>query len=303
VRKVNIEEGTVRVCMAKRRKVEYEEGTVECFYCRKPVYDNSWKCQHCGKWFREGRISVLGIIAIFAIVIVMLVYIFQPSFVFGGEEEETQKRYGILLDRDPGPAAHKAEPGGYTSWVVQMTSLSNVADNFEFSSVGAQGLQVSYDNPIVGLTSGQQFINIIRVDVPINTSPGTINFNVYATSKEDPTASDSLDLMVDVVSFSTRTVVEGDLVQCHYVLYIEEEGILFQNSYAELGDTLKVSMGATSGEYTSVITGFYEGLLGMKVGEIKTQIVPPNKGYTDPSAPLFGKTLIFQIELARIDTA
>lgn len=295
--------------MAKRRKVEYEEGTVECFYCGKPVYENSWKCQHCGKWFREGRISILGIIAIFVIIVVLLVYIFQPSFVFGGDEEETQKRYGILLDRGPGPANHKAEPGGYTEWVVQMTSLSNVADNFEFSSVGTSGLQVSFDNPIVGLTSGQQFLNIIRVDIPISTTPGTtINFDVYATSKEDPTASDSLNLTVDVVDLSTRTVVEGDLIQCHYMLYLEDEGTLNQASYTDMGTTLKVSLRPQKeGEYTTVIPGFHEGLLGMKAGETKVAVVPPGQGYTDPNDPQTGflalRTLYFHIELVSIDTA
>lgn len=44
-----------------------------------------------------------------------------------------------------------------------------------------------------------------------------------------------------------------------------------------------------------IIEGFYDGLLGMKIGEEKQIVVPPNKGYTDPSKDLYGKTLYFDV--------
>lgn len=301
--KVNIEEEIVRVRMAKRRKVEYEEGTVECFYCGKPVYENSWKCPNCGKWFREGRFSVLGIIAIFVILIVMVLYVMQPSFVFGGDDEDTEKRYGILLDIGPGPETHRAEQGGYTEWGVQMTSLSTVADSYEFSSDATTKLQVSYGNQIMGLTSGQQQPNSIRVDIPVATELGSYNFKVYVTSKADPTAKDSLNLTVDVVSLSTRTVVLSDKVKCDYILWTSE-GNLRDDSYSR-GSPLGVSVNPANQDeiYVEVIDGFSEGLLGLKTGETKVVVVPPNKGYKNPTHDLFGLTLTFQITLVSIDTA
>ncbi|MEE9223212.1 MAG: FKBP-type peptidyl-prolyl cis-trans isomerase [Thermoplasmata archaeon] len=287
--------------MAKRRKVEYDEDTVECFYCRKPVYDNSWRCPNCGKWFREGRISVLGIIAIIVIIIALALYIVQPSFSFGEENGETEKRYGILLSIDPGPNTHRAEPGGYTEWGVQMTSLSTVADNFEFSSVDSSPLQVTYDSQTVGLTSGQRHINIIRVDVPVNSPLGSYNFRVVATSKADSTATDFLNLTVDVVSLSTRTVGQADKVKCYYVLWTSE-GDQRDDMY---GSTLAVAVDSANSDstYIGVIPGFSQGLLGLKTGETKVEVVPPNLGYTDPSDDLYGLTLYFQIELVSIDTA
>jgi hypothetical protein len=303
VHKVNIEEETVRVRMAKRRKVEHEEGTVECFYCGKPVYENSWKCPNCGKWFREGRFSVMGIIAIFVIIIVMVLYILQPSFVFGGDDEDTEKRYGISLDIGPGPETHKAEKGGFTEWGVQMTSLSTVADNFEFSSDATSELQVSYSNQIIGLTSGQQQAHSIRVDIPVTTQLGSYNFVVYATSKADPTAEDSLNLTVDVVSLSTRTVVLSDKVKCDYILWTSE-GDQRDDSFSR-GSPLAVAIDPANKDdtYSDVIDGFSEGLLGFKTGETKVVVVPPNKGYTTSTHPLFGLTLTFQITLVSIDTA
>lgn len=290
--------------MAKRRKVEYDEGTVECFYCGKPVYESSWRCPNCGKWFREGRMSIMGIIAIFVIVAILLVYILQPSFVFGDEEEETEEIHGVMLS-DVNPERNRAEPGGYTEWGIQMTSLSNVADNFEFTSDATTDLLVTFDKQLVGLTSGKQYLNVLRVDVPTTTQLGIYTFRVYATSKSDSTANDFLDLTVEVVTLSTRTVVNSDKVQCHYTLW-KPDGVQFDDSYSKPGSsTLSVAIDPNNsdGTYISVIPGFSEGLLGMKTGEVKVAIVPPNKGYTNPDDQLYGMTLFFQIELVSIDTA
>ncbi|UCD93047.1 MAG: FKBP-type peptidyl-prolyl cis-trans isomerase, partial [Methanobacteriota archaeon] len=82
------------------------------------------------------------------------------------------------------------------------------------------------------------------------------------------------------------------------------DGEFRESSYAR-GDTLLVSVDPANqdGTYIGVIPGFSEGLIGMKTGETNVAIVPPSKGYVDPDAPLFGYTLIFQIELVSIDTA
>jgi hypothetical protein len=292
--------------MAKRRKVEYDEGTVECFYCGKPVYENSWRCPNCGKWFREGRMSVMGIVAIFVIVIILILYILQPSFVFGDENEETEKRYGILLS-DVNPEWNKAEPGGYTEWGIQVTSLSNVADNFEFTSEAQPELLVTFDKEAIGLTSGKQYLNVLRVDVPTTTPLGIYDFRIYATSKSDSTANDFLDLTVEVVTLSTRTVVQSDKVKCHYTLWLED-GSQQDDSYSR-GAPLSVALDSANADstYITVIPGFSNGLLGMKTGEVKVAVVPPGQGYTNPDDPnsghLANKTLYFQIELVSIDTA
>lgn len=288
--------------MAKRRKKEYEEGTVSCFYCGKPVYENSWRCPNCGKWFREGRLSILGIVAIIVIVIILAIYIVNPSFVFGEEEGETEPRYGVLIDVYP--TKNKAEAGGYTEWGIHMSSLSNVADTIEFTTEGTQPLQVSLNNQVVGLGSGKEFLNVLRVDIPAVTPLGQYSFSVYATSRSDPTATDNVTLTVEVVTFSTRTVQLSDLVQCHYTLWTADEGDQRDNSYPR-GVPLSVAVDGDNaqGEYLEVIPGFSNGLLGMKVGETKVAIVPPEDGYDVPTHELYGKTLIFQIELVSIDTA
>ena len=45
------------------------------------------------------------------------------------------------------------------------------------------------------------------------------------------------------------------------------------------------------------IDGFYDGVLGMKIGEPKTITVLPEKGYTDPNSIFYGETLIFVVTI------
>lgn len=62
---------------------------------------------------------------------------------------------------------------------------------------------------------------------------------------------------------------------------------------------LKVKVGtAPEGEYTTVIEGFREALIGMKVGDTRTAVIPPEKGYgfKDP-ALIVEKSLVESIPM------
>ncbi len=45
----------------------------------------------------------------------------------------------------------------------------------------------------------------------------------------------------------------------------------------------------------NVIEGFYEGLLGMRVGEVRNVFIPPEKGYVSTESKFYGLPLIFTI--------
>lgn len=82
---------------------------------------------------------------------------------------------------------------------------------------------------------------------------------------------------------SSLGIEDGDKVNLDYILTydgeVQENGPGFEPTVSE-GD---------------LIQGFYEGLLGMKLGEEKHIVVPPSKGYTKPGHELEGKTLIFDV--------
>ncbi len=82
---------------------------------------------------------------------------------------------------------------------------------------------------------------------------------------------------------TTDGIETGDVVNLDYTLSydgeVQQQGPNFQTAVTD----------------QALIVGFYEGLLGMKVGEDKEIVVTPDKGYTDPEHELYGKTLYFDV--------
>ncbi len=98
-----------------------------------------------------------------------------------------------------------------------------------------------------------------------------------------------LSALVSGSAYTTFGGIEtGDVVNLDYVLSyddeVQQEGPDFETEVSP----------------NKLIQGFYEGLLGMKVGEDKEIVVPPDKGYTDPSHSLYGKFLYFDVHINKI---
>ncbi len=85
----------------------------------------------------------------------------------------------------------------------------------------------------------------------------------------------------------------GDAVWVHYVGKLQD-GTEFDNSYTR-GQPIPLTLGAGS-----VIKGWEEGLLGMKVGEKRQLVIPPELAYgpdgRPPKIPA-NATLVFDVEL------
>jgi FKBP-type peptidyl-prolyl cis-trans isomerase 2 len=82
--------------------------------------------------------------------------------------------------------------------------------------------------------------------------------------------------------------------------YPKTSDFLMRESY----EPLKVNVAdQDSLPYRSVIPGFKEGVLGLKVDETIVVRIPPDKGYyNDLTHELHGKTLIFEITIVSIDS-
>lgn len=96
----------------------------------------------------------------------------------------------------------------------------------------------------------------------------------------------------DVVVGSGAEVKSGQLVSVNYILTLAD-GTPIQNS-KDFGVPFQFTLGA--GE---VIPGWEQGFSGMKVGGVRTIIIPPEMGYganqAGPIPP--NSTLVFTIEL------
>lgn len=98
-----------------------------------------------------------------------------------------------------------------------------------------------------------------------------------------------LIIVINLISTSGYTVTGGiekyDEINLKYVLTYDGEV-----QETNLDFTTQVNP-------NNLILGFYEGLLGMTVGEDKNIVVPPEKGYTQPGHTLEGKTLHFDVHI------
>ena len=74
-----------------------------------------------------------------------------------------------------------------------------------------------------------------------------------------------------------KEVTKGDRVEIHYVGTLESDGTQFDSS-RERGTPLPFTVGQGQ-----MIKGFDDGVLGMKIGENKTLVLPPSMAYGDVS--------------------
>lgn len=120
--------------------------------------------------------------------------------------------------------------------------------------------------------------------------------NPMSDSSPLAAASQSLNsnnvIVKDVVVGQGSEVKTGQKIVAHYILSLSD-GTVIQNS-KDFGQPFQFTLGA--GE---VIKGWEEGFAGMKVGGVRTIIIPPELAYganqVGPIPP--NSTLIFTVEL------
>ncbi|NVD70652.1 FKBP-type peptidyl-prolyl cis-trans isomerase [Duganella sp. BJB1802] len=128
-----------------------------------------------------------------------------------------------------------------------------------------------------------ELVNVVKGTVPVVVPP--------------PTTLQSVDTLVG----TGATVAAGQTVTANYALY------LYDGTRADLrGPLVQTTIGAAAQDFvltnTNVITGWVQGIPGMKVGGKRTLTIPPGLGYGavqhDTIPP--NSTLIFDIVLVGV---
>ena len=107
---------------------------------------------------------------------------------------------------------------------------------------------------------------------------------------------DDLEI-TDLVEGDGEEATEGSTVKVHYVGVAHSTGEEFDASYNR-GDPLQFRLGIGQ-----VISGWDNGVQGMKVGGRRRLVIPPHLGYGDSgagSAIAPGETLIFVVDLVDV---
>lgn len=106
------------------------------------------------------------------------------------------------------------------------------------------------------------------------------------------------DLVIeDITVGDGAEAAAGQTVSVHYVGVAHSTGEEFDASYNR-GDTLKFRLGVGQ-----VISGWDQGVQGMKVGGRRKLVIPPQLGYGDRGAGGVikpGETLIFVVDLVGV---
>lgn len=144
----------------------------------------------------------------------------------------------------------------------------------------------------------QRLVIIVSILVIIGAFAAMIYYNL---SKEELTAGEMITTASglqyqDITVGNGQEAKTGDVVSVHYVGYLED-GTKFDSS-RDRNQPYEVTVGAGG-----VITGWDEGLVGMRVGGIRKLVIPPNlaygsQGVADVIPP--DATLTFEIELLSI---
>ena len=118
-----------------------------------------------------------------------------------------------------------------------------------------------------------------------------------AGAGEENRVTTASGLTIVTVSASDGGAAAGDVVRVHYTGRLESNGEEFDSSLKR-GDPIEFALG--SGR---VIKGWDEGIAGMKVGEKRKLIIPPNLAYGEKGAGGVippNATLVFDVELVGI---
>jgi peptidylprolyl isomerase len=113
------------------------------------------------------------------------------------------------------------------------------------------------------------------------------------TQSSDNTITTASGLKIVEVKPADDAAKVGDQVWVHYVGKLKD-GTEFDNSYKR-GEPIPLTLGEGR-----VIKGWEEGLLGMKVGEKRQLIIPPDLAYGAEGRPPVipaNSTLVFDVEL------
>jgi hypothetical protein len=130
----------------------------------------------------------------------------------------------------------------------------------------------------------------------ITPAPATTQPGPWDTDNQWPTTPDGLKYQITrAAPAGARTARAGDTVSVHYTGWLET-GPKFDSS-RDRGEPFEFTIGQSR-----VIKGWHEGVAGMKVGEVRTLIIPPSLAYGSAGRGAIppNATLKFEIELLAI---
>jgi len=214
---------------------------------------------------------------------------------------------------------HDADPGWSTSYALLLKNTGNGEDTMILSYTESHlpaNWSVTFEYDSISIPAYEYRVVICTIDTYENSTKGRYDIRVKATASNGFSSETWLNTSL-VKNFTATTVAVGDKLQVDYIGMFPE-GHIFDTSVFDAANNsdlpktpdysprpepnykpLQIFVGSdesTDPDYTNVIEGFWEGVIGLKEGETNVVRFPSEKGYGDD------RWRLFEIKIISIDS-
>lgn len=212
-------------------------------------------------------------------------------------EEEEKEKPKIRLELVG--SSHKIYAGDSTTYVFIAQNNRDENDTITLSVVDKpSGWDVTLNQTVVKLRRMGSMGIFLVVNASQDAGKGDYKVKIEAVSDLD-NAKNSISITTKVIKEDGKMVRVGDKVEVDYLGYLVEFKVFdtsiedIARNYAILKtsdftprasyEPFKVYVGPTDpdplDEYGSAVEGFWEAIVGMKVGQSRSVMIPPSKAY------------------------
>lgn len=207
---------------------------------------------------------------------------------------------------------HILKTNGFTNYLVRVTNTGTKEDTYKLSLKNLDSnVRIILNTNNFELLPSKSELVIVEATTSLTTeysllSP--IEIELISDSTKSILGSVEIDLTVKQLD-EGQVVIKDDKVAAYYSGVFQVNGSLFDYSLRDpdVKDPLYISLSDDvqtdsfeSRQYTPVIPGFRQGIIGMVPGETHVIVVPPELGYPSDQ-PLGGTTLVFEVNLVTND--
>lgn len=229
---------------------------------------------------------------------ILLALLLALNFAIAGcLEEEDKKEEHIKIDLLGD--GHKIYADDSTTYIILVQNKRDENDTITLSVADKpEGWVVTLNQTKFNLTAESEHGVFLLVNSSQSAKKGDYKVKIQGLSDVD-NKKYSKTIKTEVIKKDKNVVKEGDKVEVDYVGYLGEF-VIFDTSVQDIGqeravkktldfttgkryEPLKVFVGPEDDDfadpYTTVVEGFWEGLVGMNEGQSRTVVLPPEKGY------------------------
>ncbi len=207
---------------------------------------------------------------------------------------------------------HLININGFTNFMLKVENSGTIEDVYKLSITNLDNrLKIGFNKNDFKLNPTKSALVIVNVTTTHQQKyrlPTPIDIKLISGYTKSVLDSVQIDLTVEALN-QDQMVKDGDKVQGYYTgaFYINASLFDYSLKNPENQDPLAVSLANDiqmdkfeSKQYTTVIVGFKNGVIGMLPGETHVIVIPPDLGYPS-SHELGGTTLVFEVYLISND--